>query len=79
MSAYIEPLVKMVKSNQGKVLAITAVLASIAIGYSFLKKNPSKKKVFNTCFKLAVQMSLFCCNTIVIIDITLTIPVEKLI
>lgn len=44
MTTFLEPIMKMVKSHQGKVVALTAVVASIAIGYTLLKKS-SKKKV----------------------------------
>lgn len=48
MSTLLEPIVRMAKSNQGRVLALTAVVASIAIGYSLMSRNagistPQKK------------------------------------
>lgn len=39
MNKIVEPMLKMMKSNQGRVVAISAVLAGLAITYSFLSSN----------------------------------------
>ena len=39
MNKIVEPMLKMMKSNQGRVVAISAVLAGLAITYSVLSSN----------------------------------------
>ena len=41
MNIIVEPILKMMKSNQGRVMAISAVLAGLAITYSVLSSNKS--------------------------------------
>ena len=45
MSSIAEPLLKMIKSNQGRAVAVSAVIAGLVIGYSLLSSTkPSSKK-----------------------------------
>jgi hypothetical protein len=44
MNKIVEPILKMMKSNQGRVMAISAVLAGLAITYSVLSSNISSSE-----------------------------------
>lgn len=45
MSSVIEPILKIMKPNQSKVLAVAVVLAGLTLGYSLLRSKPSAKTV----------------------------------
>ena len=47
MSNIVEPILKMMKSNQGRAVAASAVLAGLVLSYSFLsnKRSSSKKEM----------------------------------
>ena len=44
MNKIVEPMLRMMKSNQGRVVAISAVLAGLAITYSVLSSNNSSSE-----------------------------------
>ena len=50
MSNIVEPILKLMKSNQGRAVAVSAVLAGLAISYSLLSSGkPSSKKEKEVC------------------------------
>ena len=44
MSNIVEPILKLMKSNQGRAVAISAVLAGLAISYSLLSSSKASSK-----------------------------------
>ena len=45
MSSVVEPFLKLMKPNQSTVVAVVAVVAGLAIGYTLLSSKSSTKKV----------------------------------
>ena len=45
MSKVVAPYLKLMRPHQSTVVAVVAVMAGLAIGYSLLSSRPSKKKV----------------------------------